>query len=267
MAATLASDFYLRERWDDFTEADPNERRAKIFADYLALGAAGRWNYYQAVKTGAPQRTLTPDALIAIESSRSTHERQVAARLVRGHGRTWVRISYDKPSLLDSLDEDEVDGVLNDEPGWRLPLLDDAQRYRTGTDWQSILLRVPELVDSYRGPQDPTKLQQLIQDARTEAEEELDGEDDEDARTEQLDAIHHAYVTGCFWVQDSVTDEAEHGEALLLWVDEFGRVVRESRTSALTDYMGLFSEGADEDSPLWQEAYIGEDYEAARLAG
>ena len=261
MSSPLASDVYLLERWKFFPQLQPIERRNEIFKEYLALGVAGRWPYHQAAKSGESQPTQTQFSSI-LGPARTVKEREIARVLLCGQlppRRVWLRTAYEGSNLLESLNITEIGDITGQDNSDAL-VLHDRERYSYGPRWQQILHCIPELVDSYLGPRAPDRHQARVQDAKAEIQSELENEEDEEARAEIRERVRHAWVTGCFWVQDGVA--AETGEALLVWVDEFGRVVRQNRIGDLTLYNGMFDKHADGETEWWNTAEVGEAYEA-----
>lgn len=73
--------------------------------------------------------------------------------------------------------------------------------------------------------------------------------------------IHPVYATGIIWVHDAETTES--GEMPLVWMDEYGRTVREARMGEndLDNICGRFHEASDMDTPWFNHADVGEAYE------
>ena len=263
MRSLLASDLYLLKRWDAFPQLHPIDRRNEILKEYLALGIAGRWPYHQAAKFDEKQPSQAQFSSI-LGPSRTLKEREIALILLCGQlhpRRVWLRTAYEGGNLLESLDISEIGDATGQDTGNAL-VLNDAACYSYGHQWQQILRCVPEIVDSYLAPQDPDKHQARLQDAKDEVQSELENEEDEGARAEIREHVQHAWVTGCLWVQDEVT--AETGEALLVWADEFGRVVKQNRIEDVTLYNGMFDKHADAETEWWSTAEFGKTYEGGR---
>lgn len=138
-------------------------------------------------------------------------------------------------------------------------VLDQEARYRHA-DWSQILYYLPEILDSYRGPKSPDQLCGDIQAAKEEVEPELENEEDEEAQKEIRESIQQAWVSGFLWVQDEET--AKTGEVLLLWLNKFGRVVREARVESdkVTEWTGMFLKCADAETEWWRTADISKTY-------
>lgn len=190
-------------------------------------------------------------------------ERKIASILVGGFEspRAWLRTWYGEgANHLESIDDEDI-GFATGLDNSRDLVLDDETRYSYGDDWRQILYLLPEILDSAGGPKNPDRFRESKQEAKEELEAELENEDDEDAQAEISETIHHAWVTGIVWVQDEET--AKSGEALLVWLDEFGRSVRSTRVEYknVAEWNGMFSANRDADTEWWQGAELGETYE------
>lgn len=183
--------------------------------------------------------------------------------------RVWLRISYGEGgeggefNPLESMDAYAI-GEITGQDDSRLLVLDDATRYKHA-DWSQVLYCLPEIVDSlHGGPKSPDRRRASIREAKEEVEPELENEEDEEARAEIRECIQQVWATGFLWVQDAET--AETGEVLLVWLDEFGRVVRENRVDCkdpeeLHCKSGMLGDGRDSDLEWWSTAFVGETYE------
>lgn len=179
--------------------------------------------------------------------------------------RVWLRTAYERDANsgeinpLDSLHTQDI-GDATGQDDSRVLVLDDEARY-TYADWGQILYHLPEILDSSGGPQSPDKLCGKIQAAKEEVEPELENEEDEEAQQEIRESILQVWVTGVLWVQDEETGET--GKVLLVWLDGFGRVVREVRVGSdeVCEWTGMFLKCADAESEWWMIADVGETYE------
>lgn len=225
--------------------------------------------YHEAIKSGNFQQPSPNQSSTILERARTALEREVASILVCGSDpprRVWLRTSYEEegsPSAinaLESLDAEDLEYITGEDDGGVL-VLDDAARYEYA-DWSQVLYCLPEILDSMTcGPQSPDMRREEVREAKENVEQELEFEEDEEALEEIRESIQQAWVTGFLWVQDEET--AETGEVLLVWLDEFGRVVREKRVKSdkLTDWLGMLVGGRDFDIEWWSTADVGEIYE------
>ena len=87
-------------------------------------------------------------------------------------------------------------------------------------------------------------MRQRISNAKEEVVPDMDFSD-QDWQEDLRARVHHSYVTGILWVQDE--ESSRSGEILLLWIDEYGRIVREYRVEAeqMNMYSGFWTEFAD----------------------
>ncbi|CAK4034223.1 Hypothetical predicted protein [Lecanosticta acicola] len=258
MPNALASEIYLVEHWEDHAGLELTERRARIYAEYVALGVAGRWPYHQAARSGSRSPTQAQLRTI-ITSSRTSREREVARFTLQGEARVWFRIAYGGEGLLSKYSAEEIGYATGPDEGDSL-VLEDADRYARFRGLQDALGCMPEIVDSFVGPQDPARHHSSIQDAKEEAAPQLENEDDEEAKEEIRMGMQHAWVTGVMWLEDKEAQET--GEALLVWLDEFGRVVRKNRVQDITKWAAMFSRFADNETEWWNTAEAGSVYEA-----
>ena len=101
-------------------------------------------------------------------------------------------------------------------------VLNDRNFYGFSGGWLELFTNFLGALDSYVGPQSPEQLRQGI----SEAEEGIgDIEFFPQNWHQRLRAhVQHVYATGVLWIQAEKTSCS--GLMLLLWIDEYRRVVR-----------------------------------------
>lgn len=185
---------------------------------------------------------------------RSPTERSIAKSLSCGDKQPWFRTSYKVNSILEDLDDDEIHGLTGDES--KQLVLDDETRY-VHEPWTAIFRHFPEAVESYVGCRGDHSKQ--IAEAKDAVQLDLEEAEDEEAKAEIRESIQHACVTGCLWVEDD--ESRETGEVQLIWLDEYGRIVRSNRVGDVTEYVGMLLERKDDECDWWLSAEVGDSYE------
>lgn len=192
---------------------------------------------------------------------RTLQQRAVASSLVRGGERVWLRIDYGAgENPLDTVEEDFLPMALsNRAQNTSALILNDSNLYNYD-DWTEILECFPDVLDSRVGPPNPERYHRCIAEEKELAENDMELYN-QDEPEEIRSQAHSAWVTGLLWVHDSKTTET--GEMLLLWMDQYGRVVREVRMGAddIDEISGMFHLSRDIGSPWWNKADQGQEYE------
>ncbi|MCJ1381094.1 hypothetical protein MMC17_004203 [Xylographa soralifera] len=262
-ARLSASELYLLENWDDSSAEGTASQCKRLLRKYVDVGCAGRWPYHEAARSGEYPKPTEIQIRIILQPTRNTRQREVARELLSGQGGphlVWLRTHYGQGiNLLEVVPFEEICSATGKDDSDVL-VLNDRDLYNYDHGWSDLLTSIPEVLDSYTGPKDPVRIRQGIFDAKEEVapEMEFSGEDwQEDLR----ERVHHAYVTGALWVQDE--ESSRSGEMLLLWIDEYGRIVREHRVEAeqMDMYSGMWTIYADNEIEWWHQADVGEAYE------
>jgi len=203
----------------------------------------------------------TPDELEILERCRTPHERKLA-RLIseKSHTVPWLRTLYSD----DETGQDVLENILDDHletltgVGDRHSMfLIDSERYSFGNDWKRVLGILPEIVHTNNGKSSPEDWQYRLQEVKEEIAPDLEFADDEDLKNELLEGAMFLFVRGFLWVQDAKSFET--GKVRLIWLDEFGRVVRHTRSDDF-DYGFLLSRDAGSDTHMWTSAKYGDGY-------
>ncbi|KEQ87703.1 hypothetical protein M438DRAFT_332185 [Aureobasidium pullulans EXF-150] len=147
----LASEVYLLEQWSDVPEDKAREQYDRIMNQWIDLGCFGRHPYHiAALKHTYPPPTVVQRTSI-LSSWRTPQERQAALILTSQTSRLWLRTNYSLGhNPLSALDENQKESITGAENADLV--FNDANLYDYGSDWFEIFLRVPEILDSCRGP-------------------------------------------------------------------------------------------------------------------
>ncbi|KAL1968161.1 hypothetical protein VTN77DRAFT_2292 [Rasamsonia byssochlamydoides] len=260
----LASEIYLLERWDSSSGETALEQRDRLFRDYVQMGIAGRWRYHQAAQSRNYERPTEDQIKSILERVRTVEQRAAAMLVVRGHHRAWLRIDYGlarEPGPNRNPMEEHTEDVLtratsDNQTKVNFLFLNDRTHYDYD-DWHQLLTCIPEVLDSHMGPKRPAEYRQSIRGVKAEAKKDVMS-NSEDMHEYIRASAHWAWVTGIIWVHDEKTTQS--GEINLIWMDEFGRAVREARLSSWELHLGYDFPAPDMRNPWWTIAKEGGDY-------
>jgi hypothetical protein len=239
--ATSGFETYRRQHWDK--NNDPDEERAQLARQWLAFGIRGRWSYHE------PQAEVNEHEHQAVISScRTEREREAAAFLASVH-----RIPFESrnvAAIIATPPEDSQLAELEREEGGECFVIRDPERYR---DTEDVLLHLPELVHSVRGPQDPVAYDARILEAAEEAADMINN-GEEVNETKLL--FQHNFVTGLVIVLKAATAECH-------WFDEKGYVVRwtSSEIEEVVQWAQNMLGARANETPLWNQAECGPLYQ------
>ncbi|THY52020.1 hypothetical protein D6C98_05425 [Aureobasidium pullulans] len=255
----LASEVYLLEQWSDVPEDKAQEQHDRIMNQWIDLGCSGRHPYHiAALKHTYPPPTDVQRTTV-LSPWRTPQERQAALILTSQTSRLWLRTNYSPGhNPLSALDENEKELITGAENNTLV--FNDASLYDFSKDWFNVLLRIPEILDSYHGPKNGPLHSSIL---RTFEEPETEVTDPKVAdEADSYRDLEHASITGCLWVQDEKSPRT--GKVLLMWVDDLGKVIRWNRmtTQEIVDAGGMFAfgDGRELDGPMWEYAQYGHDY-------
>ncbi|KAI7565541.1 hypothetical protein KC343_g6073 [Hortaea werneckii] len=273
---SLPLERYVLAQWASLPSIAPDHRRRQLAQQFTAIGHSARV-LHVARSFRKPDAELPPQAdwesilaplrtdfqrLLALESSFQPEGFPC-------FGIIWLRTCYDEGTdgahqrLLNELNEEmalEVDQNI----------LDDAALYNYGDDWCRIFEVVPErllkeALDEMSGER-PTEL-----DART-AEEyralireekrnpDINAAADTKALSRATVKLHFWAVHNYLFVADKVAFET--GKALIVFFDDCGRTVRQSRIRPEfgEPFAGAWHEGIIHETEEFLEAEIGPEY-------
>jgi hypothetical protein len=195
-----------------------------------------------------------------LEQSRSTHERNVS-RLIsqRGHSIPWVRTSYSNPNgkdplaILEDCNLVDITGVPNRHDLF----LEDPDHYNFSDNWERVLLAIPEIVECHCGVGSPEAYKYDLEQEKASYATELEFAD-EDQKLDIYNSALYLFVRGMLWVQDAEADET--GKVKLIWLDEFGQVVRQTRTDDFPGETIGLERNAGVETCYWSGAEYGDAY-------
>ncbi|RMY46582.1 hypothetical protein D0865_09203 [Hortaea werneckii] len=273
---SLPLERFVLAKWATLATDDPDHRRHQLAQQFTAIGHSGRVMHV-AGSFRAPDTDLPPQAdwESILAPLRTDFQRQLASpSSFQPEGFTcfgiiWLRTCYDEGTagahqrLLNELNEEmalEVDQNI----------LDDAALYDYGDDWCRIFEVVPErlfkeTLDEMSGEM-PNEL-----DARTtdtyEARIREEKQDPDINAASDTKALSRATINFHFWAVHNylfVADRVafETGRALLVFFDDCGRTVRQSRIRPELGgpFAGDWFEGIIHETNEFVEAEIGPDY-------
>lgn len=250
------------------------------------MGIAGRWvsviythfilsgrclltlqPYHQAAESGNYERP-TVDQITILEQVRTVEQRAAAMLVVRGHHRAWLRMDYESeiqpdPSRnpIDELPEDVLArATSNNHTKVDFLFLNDRSLYPY-KDWRELLMCIPEILDSHIGSKNPWQYRQRINELKAEAMNDCKITSNDLHEYIRADR-HWAWVTGILWVQDTKTSQS--GEVNLIWMDEYGRAVREARLGSSELALCFDFPSPDMRNAWWTIAKEGEAYEGGQ---
>ncbi|KZF20521.1 hypothetical protein L228DRAFT_249277 [Xylona heveae TC161] len=257
----LPFDLFVLEKWDPSSTEDARAQGARLAIDYVKLGLRGRQPYHEAIREGRFASPTQTQIETILEPMQTIRERNLSSTIHKDKS-IWLRTCYENGSdakhaeLLSSLKQ-PIEEITNGR-GHEC-LFDDMTLYDYGSHWDRIFTRFPELVaDPFA---DLDRKEKKTRDARAEAlrewkEEEVDELD--------YEAFLHYHVTAHFFVEDRETLFG-NGRMLIVWLDDQGRVVRETRidtTEQLYEVFGLCSDGSIyECSGTWLDGEVGPAYQ------
>lgn len=191
----------------------------------------------------------------------------------------WLR-TYSGPGS-DAVFSSMMDS-RSDDPGGNQLVLDNADLYNYGTNWQHIFTRLPQLLD--RLDMSAEEYQERVEEATKEAlQQEIDDwemaeandyDPDEDATPwpRLYECYQWAVTFGFLFTIDekALSPSSQHsGKVRVLWFDECGRVVRYNRQNAwdasntIVGYKCCFVR----EHGVWMNARVGKDYDWGALLG
>jgi len=162
---------------------------------------------------------------------------------------------------------------VEDAVGSRRNLLNDADLYDFGNEWQKVFSVLPELLDPTESVLDTDSVNQMKEDAMNEKfpphiEQFIANIrrnlPQERAEEEIFDIVHSpvqkAYVANYLVIEDK--QALESGEVLVVYVDDVGQVVRKNRVDVreVESLGGMWMQWAYDDVEIWMEGEVGVDY-------
>lgn len=247
------------------------------------MGVAGRWvsahfiymleeilltfqRYHQAAESGDYERP-TVDQITLLEGVRTVEQRATAMLVARGHHRAWLRIDYEaewQPDPRRNPMDEHTEDVLaratsNNHTKVDFLFLNDRDLYAY-KDWHELLTCIPEVLDSHMGPKMPWQYRQKINEVKTKAMNDCQMSSEDMHEYIRADG-HWAWVTGILWVHDKKTTQS--GDINLIWMDEYGRAVREARLGSELALCFDFP-SPDMRNAWWTMAKEGEKYEGGQ---
>jgi len=162
---------------------------------------------------------------------------------------------------------------VEDAVGSRHNLLNDADLYDFGNEWQKVFSVLPELLDPTNNMLDtdwvnqmkedvmnekfPPQIEQLIATIRRNLPQER-------VEEEIFNIVHSpvqkAHVVNYLVIEDK--QALESGEMLVVFVDDVGQVVRKNRMDGweVDSLGGMWMQCAYDDVEIWMEGEVGVDY-------
>jgi hypothetical protein len=292
---SLPLEHYVLSQWASLATDDHSERRRQLVRQYAAIGSSGR---FVSVFTHARLWKLSPDVRKQLHVThwagqsgpklppqeewesilapiRTDFQRQLASPYsfqpdsFHCWGVIWLRTCYDEGTdeahqrLLDELN---LDLALEMEEN----ILNNATLYDYGNDWQCIFEVIPErLFEEVLYDADMRDAPEERESRTREAQRNLDIDEMTDADTfKQATADFHSQaVCKYLFVSDKVA--LETGRVLIVFFDDCGRTVRQSRIKPehCEEIAGAWSDNFFEEMGEFTEAEIGPHYLPGGLCG
>ncbi|KAI6914785.1 hypothetical protein KC318_g459 [Hortaea werneckii] len=263
---------YVLAQWASLPSVGPDERRRRLAQQYTAIGRSAHLLHIA-------RSFRQPDAELPPESDwegilaplRTSYQRQFASPDsfqplgFPCFGIIWLRTCYDEGSdeahqgLLRKLNEEMALDVEQN-------ILDDAALYNYGDDWRRIFEVMPERLfqEVLEEDLDETNVQ-CIEDRKARIRKEqrnpdIDAATNADALKEATSKLHFWAIENYLFVADKVA--LDTGKALLVFFDDCGRTVRQSRIRPEygEPFAGGWFDGLLEEMDEFTEADIGPDY-------
>ncbi|KAL2833174.1 hypothetical protein BJY01DRAFT_253592 [Aspergillus pseudoustus] len=259
-----SADIFLLENWDHNSNLTDDEQRERIFAGYIRLDVEGQQTACAGQQSAS--RTLSASHGCAPRTS---------------HRHRWRKLFS---AIADALECKcgDTDMILNV-----------AEIYDFGRDWQRIFLRAPQLLEVVWSSEEYREwLEEALHyggdadyDDDHEEEDEDDNDDDDDDDDERAresesgseykfdyTPYHWAMFVGRIHIIDSITLQAsggpDAGKVLIVWYDACGRVVRSCREIVyLAADITTVDNAILDDSPWWLNGETGPVYRWRRPLG
>ncbi|KAI6914284.1 hypothetical protein KC318_g644 [Hortaea werneckii] len=267
---------FVLAKWATLATDDPDQRRHQLAQQFTAIGHSGRVMHV-ARSFRAPDTDLPPQAdwESILAPLRTDFQRQLASpSSFQPEGFTcfgiiWLRACYDEGTdgahqrLLNELNEElalEVDQNI----------LDDAALYDYGDDWRRIFEVVPERLFKETLDEMSEEMPTEVDARTTETYEarireekrnpDINAASDTKALSRATVKLHFWAVNNYLFVADRVAFET--GKALLVFFDDCGRTVRQSRIRPELGgpFAGDWFEGIIHETEEFAEAEIGPEY-------
>lgn len=169
---------------------------------------------------------------------------------------------------------------VEDAVGSHRSLLNDADLYDFGNEWQRVFNVLPELLDPTMDMLDadcvnqtkedvmnenfPSNIERLIATIRRNSPQER-------AEEEIFNVVHtpvqKAHVVNYLIIEDK--QALESGKVLVVFVDDVGQVVRKNRVDVeeVEDLGGMWFQSAYDDVGIWMKGEVGADYVVSGARG
>ncbi|OCK94862.1 uncharacterized protein K441DRAFT_659292, partial [Cenococcum geophilum 1.58] len=271
---TLAFELFLLEKWDESSSEAPAEQRKSLIREYINLGFQGRHHYHDLVRSAeAPHpsesQISTILAPLRTPSQREmAHQREITYQNLDVNA-VWLRTDYSPDS--DGQHEELMSKFdVEDAVGYRHNLLNDADLYDFGNEWQRVFSVLPELLDPAGGMLDADDVNEMKEDAMNEKfpphiEQHIANIrrnlPQERAEEEIFDITHapvqKAYVVNYLVIEDK--QALESGKMLVVFVDDVGQVVRKNRVDGweVDSLGGMWMQCAYDDVEPWMKGEVG----------
>lgn len=274
---TLAFEFFLLEKWDESSSEAPAEQRKSLIHEYINLGFQGRHHYHDLVRSAETPHPSESQISTILAPLRTPSQRQLAHEREITYQNSdvnaaWLRTDY-SPDTDDQHEELMSNTDVEDAVGSRRNLLNDADLYNFGNEWQKVFSVLPELLDPTANKLDtdwvnqekedvmnekfPLHIEQLIAKIRRNLPQER-------AEKEIFDIVHtpvqKSYVVNYLVIEDK--QALESGKVLVVFVDDMGQVVRKNRVDVeeVDSLGGMWMQCAYDDLDIWMEGEVGVDY-------
>lgn len=268
---SLIVEKYLLQHWDPHSSEHPDQQRKRLVRAYIAAGSQRPGLVHDQSEATGP---TVAEISSVLQPWRTLAQRKIpSSGMVRA---VWLRTCYAEGSdqkhneLVEKVDMDmAVDG--DDR------LLNDPNLYNFGPEWQHVFDFLPELVE----PQEQSDwaleeemFSKAVDDLKSFAAKGVTGapkqlldnlslmrgeELEQEVATALQSSVHEACVVNWIVLEDE--EALRSGDVMILFLDVFGRVVRQKRMPAAQaeDMGGLWVDGSWMEVD-WVDAEIGEEY-------
>lgn len=279
---SLAAERYLLYHWDPNSSESSNQQRERLLKTFVGA-APKRIDFSQSYTTPPitpPETPISPvdsKAPVFVQTMEIPVEEESVAESAT-IPTIWLRTCYSSGS--DTIHQNLIGSAklfegFNDKHH----LLDNSSVYNFGDDWDQVFDAFPQLLEpdcgNWKERQQEARetLTRFRQTGSASAPsgdvEHLSYIDDAEmgeyvAQALQSD-VHKAFVVSRIVLADD--ESMATGEVAVMFVDAFGRVVRQKRISAeAARQMDELSVDAQwDDMEEWEEAELGEEYEVGGL--
>lgn len=266
---TLFLDAFMLENWSsDSDDPDQNaEQRFQLVRKFREIGEVERAKYKNQAAHGNAQPTEAQITII-LTPLRPTALRHVARELEDAPHFVWLQSDYSqafpREDFLRSIED--VAEMMHEEG----TIPSDARYYSLGSEWKRVLDVLPEILPTHDFSANDEKLHLDL--LREDERGYMESGSDVELAGIYLDSQQHLMQSRMLVIEDHethLTPSASSAQFHIVWLDEFGNVVRETRdvASELDEWLALCWEAMGNETELWRHAKFGPKYAPGKELG